>query len=152
MDFFTSFLICIAMYSILPVPTIEWTEKKMRFCFCFFPLIGVVIGAAWWAVYLLLQPIFTPSFTAVVLLLMPVFISGGIHLDGLIDSCDAFFSFGDRQKKLDILKDPRTGAFGVIGAAVYFLLLFATYSQIVVNDRFIALVPFTFVISRSVRF
>ncbi|MFI3169503.1 MAG: adenosylcobinamide-GDP ribazoletransferase [Faecalibacterium sp.] len=150
MDFLTSFCICFAMYSILPMPTMDWTQKKMRFCFCFFPLIGVVIGAATLVVYLLLQPIFTPAFTAVILLLMPICISGGIHLDGLIDSCDAFFSFGDKQKKLDILKDPRTGAFGVIGAVIYCLLLFASYYQIVTNDRFICLLSFVFVISRCV--
>ncbi len=43
---------------------------------------------------------------------------GGIHLDGYADTCDALSSYGDREKKLEILKDPHCGAFAVIRCAV----------------------------------
>ncbi|MFI3226083.1 MAG: adenosylcobinamide-GDP ribazoletransferase [Clostridia bacterium] len=149
MDLICSFVICIAMYSIIPMPKIEWTDKKMRFCFCFFPIIGIIIGVISFVIFNFLSS-FSINFLAILLLLVPILISGGIHLDGLIDSCDAFFSFGDKQKKLDILKDPRTGAFGVIGAIVYFILLFASYSQILINAKFFTLLPFTFINSRTI--
>ena len=38
--------------------------------------------------------------------LIPVWVTGGIHLDGYADTCDALSSYGDREKKLEILKDP----------------------------------------------
>lgn len=148
MDIWTSFLICISMYSIIPVPRIDWTEKRMRYCFCFFPLIGIIIGGIWYGCYQVLEPC-TENLKSIVLLLIPIVISGGIHLDGWIDTCDAIFSYGDRDKKLEILKDPRTGAFGVIGAIVYFLLLFAAYSQILENKVGWEQIPVIFVMSRA---
>ena len=57
--------------------------------------------------------------------LIPVWITGGIHLDGYADTCDALSSYGDREKKLEILKDPHCGAFAVIRLCSYFLAYFA---------------------------
>lgn len=51
---------------------------------------------------------------------MPVWVTGGIHLDGYADTCDALASYGDREKKLEILKDPHCGAFAVIRLCSYF--------------------------------
>ena len=45
-------------------------------------------------------------------------LTGGIHLDGWMDASDAFFSYRDRQKRLEIMKDPRVGAFGVLSVMV----------------------------------
>ena len=56
---------------------------------------------------------------------MPVWVTGGIHLDGYADTCDALCSYGDTQKKLDILKDPHCGAFAVIRLCSYFVAYFA---------------------------
>ena len=43
---FNSLIIAIAMYSKIPMPQAEWNEKNMRYAMCFFPVVGVVIGAA----------------------------------------------------------------------------------------------------------
>ena len=53
----------------------------------------------------------------------------GIHLDGYADTIDAISSYGDREKKLQILKDPHTGAFAVIGLCVYFTAVLALWSE-----------------------
>ena len=58
---------------------------------------------------------------------LPVLVSGGIHTDGFIDTVDALSSYGDKEKKLEILKDPHTGAFAIIGAIMYYLLFFWIY-------------------------
>lgn len=150
MNVLWSFVICIAMYSIIPMPMADWTKERTRYCFCFFPLIGALVGVLWYLLYLVLGS-FSVVFSSVILMLLSVIISGGIHLDGLIDTCDAMFSYGDKQKKLEILKDPRTGAFGVIGAISYFLLLFASYNELLsLNINLVYLVPFAFVLSRAV--
>ncbi|MFR2151057.1 MAG: adenosylcobinamide-GDP ribazoletransferase, partial [Christensenellales bacterium] len=57
--------------------------------------------------------------------LIPVAATGGIHLDGFADTSDALSSYGDREKKLAILKDPHCGAFAVIRLCGYFVLYFA---------------------------
>ena len=56
--------------------------------------------------------------------LIPVLVTGGIHLDGYADTSDALSSYGDREKKLEILKDPHCGAFAVIRLCTYFLAYF----------------------------
>lgn len=147
---YNSFIICMSMYSIIPMPMIEWDEKNMKYILCFLPIVGGLIGLCMYGMANVLDA-FTMNFQAVALLLIPMILSGGIHLDGLLDTCDAFFSYGDKEKKLEILKDPRTGAFGVIGAVIYALGLLAVYSQIVANDyAFLMCLPWVFVLSRAV--
>ena len=65
-----------------------------------------------------------------VLVLVPVVITGGIHVDGLLDTSDALSSWRDREKRLEILKDSHAGAFAVITACVYFMAFYGGYSQI----------------------
>lgn len=123
-------VIAVAMYSKLPMPAVEWNEKNMKYAMCFFPLVGVVIGALQFAAIRLLTGAAGCGvfLSAVILTLLPVLITGGIHLDGFADVMDALCSYGDREKKLEILKDPRTGAFAVIGLCGWFLLYTGLWS------------------------
>lgn len=126
-----SLAVAVSMYSRIPVPRVEWNEKNMKYAMCFFPVVGVVIGIVQAAAgYALLA--WTPCgkfFFAAVMTLIPVLITGGIHLDGYADTIDALSSYGDREKRLDILKDPHTGAFAVIGLCVYFTASLAVWSE-----------------------
>ena len=81
---FNSLIIAIAMYSKIPMPQAEWNEKNMRYAMCFFPVVGVVIGAAEFAAgYALLHWLHCkPLLFSVAMTLIPVLITGGIHLDG----------------------------------------------------------------------
>ena len=56
----------------------------------------------------------------------PFFVSGFMHLDGYVDCCDAIFSRAPLEKKKQILKDSRVGAFAVIWVIVLFLMFFAS--------------------------
>ena len=114
--------VAFAMFSAIPVPQFEWNEKNMRYAMCAFPLIGLVIGAAWCVCGALPLPGLA---RAAGFALVPVWVTGGIHLDGYADTCDALSSYGDREKKLEILKDPHCGAFAVIRLCSYFLAYFA---------------------------
>ena len=114
--------VAFAMFSAIPVPQFDWNEKNMRYAMCAFPLIGVVIGAAWCVCGVLPLPGLAK---AAGFALVPVWVTGGIHLDGYADTCDALSSYGDREKKLEILKDPHCGAFAVIRLCSYFVAYFA---------------------------
>ena len=109
--------VAFAMFSAVPVPQFNWTEKNMRYAMCAFPLIGVVIGLLWFLCGGLPLP---GAARAAGFCLIPVWVTGGIHLDGYADTCDALSSYGDREKKLEILKDPHCGAFAVIRLCSYF--------------------------------
>ena len=78
--------IAFSMYSKIPMPRVDWNEKNMRYAMCTFPLIGVVIGAAWCVCGALPLPGLAK---AAGFALVPVWVTGGIHLDGYADTCDA---------------------------------------------------------------
>ena len=91
-----------------------------------FPLVGVVEGLAMLAWALAASWLCLPTpIAAAVFTCLPVLVNGGIHLDGLCDVADAVCSHADRDRKLQILKDPRAGAFGVMALACYLLLFYS---------------------------
>ena len=122
MTLFQTIAVAFAMFSALPVPQFEWNQKNMRYALCAFPLIGLVCGGLWCLCGLL--PLPAPA-KAAGFCLIPVWVTGGIHLDGYADTCDALSSYGDREKKLEILKDPHCGAFAVIRLCSYFAAYYA---------------------------
>ena len=112
---FRSFIIAISMYSRIPLPHFEWRKDDMRYAICFFPFVGVVIALIeyLWLLFCSYKNIPLLPRTAV-LVLVPVYITGGIHIDGFIDTSDALSAFVLPKKSLDILKDPHIGAFALI--------------------------------------
>ena len=110
-------------YSAIPAPETKWDEDSMKYALAFFPLVGAVIGAAEYGAYLLLVYLNSGALlTAAVLTALPLFLTGGIHMDGFLDACDALHSWRDREEKLRIMKDPHAGAFAVISCGIYLIL------------------------------
>ena len=123
------------MYSRIPMPRMDWTEERMRYALCFFPLIGAVIGAVEIATFALCEILGAGVlFRTCLLTAVPLLITGGIHMDGYLDVTDARHSYGEREKKLAILKDPHTGAFAIIGLGLYLLLYAGAVSELVGAD------------------
>ena len=121
--------IAFSMYSKIPMPKVDWSEENMAYAFGFFPCVGVVIGAAMslWAVLIEYANLAGSLFSAAVFLLLPLIITGGIHVDGFMDTCDAHASYGTAEEKLNIMKDPHSGAFAVIACVSYCMLFAGTY-------------------------
>lgn len=143
-----SLVIAFSMYSKIPMPRVDWNEKNMKYALCFFPVVGIVIGIITYAIgQLLFLSSCNMLFRAVVMTLLPLLISGGIHMDGFMDTMDALSSYGDREKKLRILKDSHAGAFAIIGFGCYALWSLAVWSQ--VTPEMLGIIAGAFVISRS---
>jgi adenosylcobinamide-GDP ribazoletransferase len=141
-----SFVIAFATYSKIPMPRVEWKEKSMRYSMCFFPLVGVVEGIiSLLAFYLMSILDFGEFATAAVLTVLPLLINGGIHMDGFIDTIDARHSYKSREEKLEILKDPHTGAFAIIYAIIYMLLYFGFLTEITEDDIFFLVFTYGYV-------
>ena len=131
-----SVIIAFAMYSKLPMPRVDWEQKSLSWALCWFPLVGLFIGAAlrlWLALARWLG--FGDIFTAAFALLLPIALSGGIHLDGFCDTCDALSSHQSREKKLEILKDSHTGAFAIICCGLYLIVFFAAWCEVSAAGR-----------------
>lgn len=138
-----------AMFSKIPVPQADWTEENMKYMMCFFPFVGTVIGAlTLGAAYLGRYFAFDPMFGAMVLVLIPVLVTGGIHVDGLLDTADAMSSWQERKRRLEILKDSNAGAFAVITACIYFLAWYGAYCQIWYHEEVLYIMSAGFMVSR----
>ncbi|HJD12194.1 MAG TPA: adenosylcobinamide-GDP ribazoletransferase [Candidatus Ruminococcus avistercoris] len=143
-----SFIIAFSMYSKIPMPRCDWREDNMSYAMCFWPLVGAVIGALWYIWGIVRMHVdMTQSFFAAILLLIPFLITGGIHLDGLLDTADAMSSWQTKERRLEILKDSHAGAFAVITCAVYFVLYFGICSQL--NLTTIGVLAPGFLLSRA---
>ena len=146
MAFFQTVAVAFAMFSAVPVPQFDWNGKNMRYALCAFPLVGVVCALCWLGLALLPLPGFLRG---AMLCLAPVAVTGGIHLDGYADTCDALASYGDADRKKEILKDPHCGAFAVIRLCVYFVLYLALCVTLRPTLRVVTCAGLGFVLSRA---
>ena len=111
-----SFVIAFTTYSRVPMPQVEWSEENRKYAMCFFPLIGAVIGAALWLWLLLCDRLALGALLrGAGGAMIPLLVTGGIHMDGFMDTSDALASWQPKEKRLEILKDSRIGAFAAMG-------------------------------------
>ena len=127
-QFISSFLSSVLFYTIIPLPS-QWTNNWLRIArWC--PIVGLLIGSLLAGISLLLDLIQIPNLTSSALLVtIWLGITGGLHLDGAMDSADGL-SVTDPQRRLEVMKDSATGAFGAISAIVILLLKTAALSDI----------------------
>ena len=146
--FWNNLVAAFTMYSKIPMPNIELTEENTKYSLCFFPLVGVVIGAilcGWRIAYpYLCNGDFLP---AVVFVIVPVIISGATHVDGFLDTVDAICSKKTVEGKLAILKDTHTGSFAIIMTLSYFLVALGVWSEMPIDA--VPVLAIGFVMSRA---
>lgn len=129
--FFKAMIIAFSMYSTIPMPQFTWQEKEMKYVFCFFPWVGAVIGALLVGWNRICEKAGMGQLAWVLVgTAIPLIVTGGFHVDGFMDTMDAFHSYQERERKLEILKDSHIGAFSVICLLLYYLLYLAGYSEI----------------------
>lgn len=88
-----------------------------------YPLVGLILGGIMALVdYGLRHTVLSSPVTGVLLVALLAFLTGFLHLDGLIDTFDAAFAARSREERLVIAHDPRAGAFGVVGVVLALLL------------------------------
>lgn len=143
-----SLIVAFAMYSKIPMPNVKWSEDNMKYPLCFFPLVGAVIGGilCGWNIawpYLCNYKVLP----AVVFVIVPVIISGGIHVDGFIDTVDALCSHKPMERKLEILRDTHTGAFAIIMTLSYFCIALGVWSEMPIDA--VPVLAVGFVMSRA---
>ena len=155
MKFWKGFLIDIQFFTAIPIKLeLPMDQEHLKKAVQAFPLVGLLQGIIYSAIFYFCSE-FTPFShlaSAFLLWLATIFLTGGIHLDGWMDASDAFFSYQDQEKRLEIMKDPRTGAFGVLSILVLLScrFLFIYESTVNVENTFyiiIAMIPF---LSKSV--
>ncbi|EJM91333.1 cobalamin 5''-phosphate synthase/cobalamin synthase [Pseudomonas sp. GM74] len=135
------FWIALQFLSSLPIRLPGMPEpRELGRSLLFYPLVGLLFGAILWAVNWLLLG--TPTLLhAALLLSLWVLLSGGLHLDGLADSADAWLGgFGDRERTLTIMKDPRSGPIAVVTLVLVLLLKFTALLTLIEQPHSLALI------------
>jgi adenosylcobinamide-GDP ribazoletransferase len=136
------FLRAIGLLTVLPVRP-RWDEHTVAGrAMSFYPLAGALIGGALAGLAFLLgkTPLTetTPLLSAALILAAWAGITGGLHLDGWADCCDALFVPVSRERRLEILHDPRLGSFGSIGLVVLLLVKLAAIQGVMASPARLA--------------
>jgi adenosylcobinamide-GDP ribazoletransferase len=98
-----------------------------------------MLGAILTLVDVGLRAIFPSLVGAALLLATWVALTGALHLDGFLDCCDGLLAAKPPEKRLEILRDARVGAFAVVGAICLLLLKLAALSELATDHRMAAL-------------
>ncbi|MFB0847101.1 adenosylcobinamide-GDP ribazoletransferase [Paenibacillus oleatilyticus] len=115
----------------LPVPVkLDYNDALFRRSVVFYPFVGLVLGLITAAAGLLLISVLPPLPAAALLLGIWVLLTGALHLDGLMDTADGILSHRSRERMLEIMKDSRVGAMGVIAAVLVLLLKWSLLTEL----------------------
>ena len=108
-----------------PLPRREISLEEVGQSAWAFPLVGALIGLLLVGSDWLMGYLFPPVLRAALVLALWVAVTGALHLDGFVDCCDALLAARPPEIRLEILRDPHVGAFGVVGAVILLVVKFA---------------------------
>ena len=114
----------------------NWSAGDSGRAAVWYPLVGLVIGTLAWLAWTGSMLIFPPWVAAVITLLVWVVLTGGLHLDGLADCCDGLLASTSLERRLEIMKDPHVGAFGVTGLILILLIKAAALASLTTASSF----------------
>jgi adenosylcobinamide-GDP ribazoletransferase len=137
--------IALSFMTVLPVRSVaSFQPGDLGRSASWFPLAGLLIGlllaAAWW----LLGLAFPDPLRAVLVVALWALLTGGLHLDGLADCCDALLAPVSVERRLEILKDPRLGSFGGTGLILALLLKVSALMALPQGAGWLGLLPLVF--------
>jgi len=123
----------IAAFQFLTIsPTIVkrmFTSQEMGRAVGWFPFVGVVLGFLLYIVSYTTRLILPVSVSAAITLFAWIIFTRAFHLDGFMDTCDGLFGGWTPERRLEIMKDSRMGAFGVAGGVLVLLTEFSALSS-----------------------
>ena len=119
------FLYALQLLTIIPVKIkTAVDERELGRSTAFFPLVGAVQGIILVAANLLFSRFFPHDIASCLVLLILILTNGGFHLDGFADTIDGLAGGSTKEKRLDIMKDSRIGAIGVVAIVLLLLVKF----------------------------
>jgi len=125
-----AFAMCQSMFCAIPFPCHIWDEKARGKMLLFLPFVGLEIGILWVVLDWLCRWLALPQLvTGLIMCVWPMASAGYLHLDGFMDVTDAVKSCRNLERRREILKDSRVGAFAVIGVVLLVLAQFALFAS-----------------------
>ncbi|EGW41248.1 adenosylcobinamide-GDP ribazoletransferase [Desulfosporosinus sp. OT] len=124
----------------LPAPKVEITSEEFTRSYRYYPLVGLTIGLLLWLLAKVLILYFPPLVLAALLLVAELALTGGLHLDGFMDSMDGLLSARSPDRILEIMKDSRVGAHASMALIGLLLLKFSLLASLTPSKFSILLV------------
>jgi len=118
----TEFLAAVQFLTRIPAPSLAYDPDSLSRAVKFFPVVGLLIGAAAALVHLLITPHLPRLVTALLVVAFLVVITGCLHEDGLADVADGFGGGSSREQILVILKDSRIGSYGGVALSLSLMI------------------------------
>lgn len=130
----------VGFLTIAPAPAVPVTPAVAGRAVALFPLVGAVIGLLLGGLGLLLDRVLPPGPAAALILAAGGALTGGLHLDGLMDTADGLAGGRTPERRLAIMRDSRLGAMGAIAGILIILVQFACLAELTGQSRLLALV------------
>lgn len=139
----TPFFIALQFLTTFPVQLKEMPSKQQNGqSLLFYPLIGLMIGVILFAIATLLHAL-PVILSSSLILVVWIWLTGGLHLDGLADTADAWVGgFGDKERTLKIMKDPSCGPIGVLSLMILCLIKWSALYVLLEKQLYSALILF----------
>ncbi len=134
-----SFIIALQFLTRIPIKTKnEISNEDFGSSQKSFVFVGILLGIIITGTFYFLNNRIPPFVLGAILLLMEVGLSGGLLLDGFMDTCDGVFSARPRERALEIMKDSRVGAHSVTAVTILFIIKFSVYASLqYINNPYI---------------
>ncbi|WOE40019.1 adenosylcobinamide-GDP ribazoletransferase [Acinetobacter chinensis] len=139
----TPFLIALQFLTVFPVQLKQMPSHRQNGqSLLFYPVIGLLTGLLLFSVASVLHALPVVLLTTIILVLW-IWLTGGLHLDGLADTADAWVGgFGDKERTLKIMKDPACGPIGVLSLLIICLLKWSALYLLLQKQFYTALILF----------
>ncbi len=142
------FLAALKFLTSIPLPwRREGTPEELGRSTGYFPLVGLIIGLILAGLNWLLSLVLPLSVVNALLIVFLVIITGALHLDGFVDTCDGIAGHRTAQDRWRVMHDSRAGAFGIVGVALLLLVKYVSLDSIPESSR-VATLIFMPVVSR----
>jgi adenosylcobinamide-GDP ribazoletransferase len=137
------YIIAMQFLTIIPLPfSVRCEKEDLGRSMAVFPLAGLTIGALLVGLDWLISPRLPRPLADALLITALATITGALHLDGLADVCDGIAARGGRERFLEVMKDSRVGAVGVVGLVLGLLLKWQALAAVPVAIKWQALLLF----------
>lgn len=105
-----------------------FTPEELGRAVGYYPLVGLILGGTLAGTHYIISQVFPSPVTTSIILILWVILTGAIHLDGFLDTCDGIFGGSTPEKRLEIMRDERIGAFALAGGVLLLLTKFTALS------------------------
>jgi len=125
------FLAALSFLTVIPLPRRrEVSPEQVGRSIGYFPVVGIIIGLILAGLYWLLRLVLPSAVVSGLLLVCLVVLTGGLHLDGFVDTCDGIAGHKTPEARRQVMRDSRAGAFGIVGVCCLLIVKYVSLNSV----------------------